>query len=118
MFNENLKTGPTSERNFGLFQANGSIAYDIVFRGISLPGDVEPANDVFFVEDGHAVASSLIPSSADALLFFFKGKCFLTSPLTKYRSSKLVLVATLFATDLRCCTASAFKMMVEQTRQQ
>ncbi|KAM0969373.1 hypothetical protein TB2_017268 [Malus domestica] len=118
MFNENLKPGPTSERNFGLFKANGSIAYDIGFRGISLPGDVEPANDVFFVEDGHAVASSLIPSSTDALLFFFKGKCFLTFTLTKYRSSKLVLVATLFATDLRCCTASAFKMMVEQTRQQ
>ncbi|MFS7992426.1 putative glucan endo-1,3-beta-D-glucosidase [Helianthus anomalus] len=34
MFNENLKPGPTSERNFGLFKADGSIAYDIGFTGL------------------------------------------------------------------------------------
>lgn len=34
MFNENLKPGPTSERNFGLFKADGSIAYDIGFDGL------------------------------------------------------------------------------------
>ncbi|XP_047320524.1 glucan endo-1,3-beta-glucosidase 7-like [Impatiens glandulifera] len=34
LFNENLKPGPTSERNFGLFKADGSIAYDIGFRGL------------------------------------------------------------------------------------
>ncbi|KAF5725833.1 glucan endo-1 3-beta-glucosidase 14-like [Tripterygium wilfordii] len=33
-FNENSKPGATSERNFGLFKANGSIAYDIGFRGL------------------------------------------------------------------------------------
>ncbi|PIN08529.1 Glucan endo-1,3-beta-D-glucosidase [Handroanthus impetiginosus] len=34
LFNENLKPGPTSERNFGLFKADGSISYDIGFRGL------------------------------------------------------------------------------------
>lgn len=31
LFNENQKTGPTSERNFGLYEPDGSIAYDIGF---------------------------------------------------------------------------------------
>ncbi|KAL6996614.1 hypothetical protein U1Q18_006744 [Sarracenia purpurea var. burkii] len=34
LFNENLKPGPTSERNFGLFKHDGSIAYDIGFDGL------------------------------------------------------------------------------------
>ncbi|GAB2300314.1 hypothetical protein Dimus_034350 [Dionaea muscipula] len=34
LFNEDDKPGPTSERNYGLFTANGSIAYDIGFKGL------------------------------------------------------------------------------------
>ncbi|KAF8400625.1 hypothetical protein HHK36_013924 [Tetracentron sinense] len=34
LFNENLKPGPTSERNFGLFKADGSISYGIGFTGL------------------------------------------------------------------------------------
>ncbi|KAF1875674.1 hypothetical protein Lal_00006304 [Lupinus albus] len=35
IFNENSKPGPTSERNFGLYKANGSISYDIGFHGLN-----------------------------------------------------------------------------------
>ncbi|CAK8574635.1 unnamed protein product [Lathyrus sativus] len=48
LFNENLKPGPTSERNFGLFKHDGSIAYDIGFTG-------------------------LVPSSATSSFLSFKG---------------------------------------------
>ncbi|EEF35209.1 Glucan endo-1,3-beta-glucosidase precursor, putative [Ricinus communis] len=34
IFNEDLKPGPTSERNFGLFKADGSISYDVGFHGL------------------------------------------------------------------------------------
>lgn len=34
LFNEDLKPGPTSERHFGLFKADGSIAYNIGLTGL------------------------------------------------------------------------------------
>ncbi|XP_024020864.1 glucan endo-1,3-beta-glucosidase 11 [Morus notabilis] len=34
VFNENLKPGPTSERNYGIFKADGTISYDIGFHGL------------------------------------------------------------------------------------
>lgn len=34
VFNEDRKPGPTSERNFGLFKADGTIAYDVGFKGL------------------------------------------------------------------------------------
>ncbi|KAE9601806.1 hypothetical protein Lal_00040901 [Lupinus albus] len=38
IFNENTKPGATSERNFGLFKADGSISYDIGFHGLNAGG--------------------------------------------------------------------------------
>lgn len=51
LFNENSKPGPTSERNFGLFKADGSISYDIGFTG-------------------------LVPSSASSSLLSFKVRAY------------------------------------------
>ncbi|KAF5818768.1 putative glucan endo-1,3-beta-D-glucosidase [Helianthus annuus] len=39
LFNENLKPGPTSERNYGLFKPDGSPAYNLGFSGISAGGN-------------------------------------------------------------------------------
>ncbi|XP_076947348.1 glucan endo-1,3-beta-glucosidase 11-like [Bidens hawaiensis] len=39
LFNENLKPGPTSERNYGLFKPDGSLAYNLGFTGISTGGN-------------------------------------------------------------------------------
>ncbi|XP_076933455.1 glucan endo-1,3-beta-glucosidase 11-like [Bidens hawaiensis] len=38
MFNENLKPGPTSERNYGLFKPDGTPAYGLGFSGIGVSG--------------------------------------------------------------------------------
>ncbi|CAJ2634737.1 unnamed protein product [Trifolium pratense] len=38
IFNENSKDGPTSERNYGLFKADGSISYNIGFHGLNAGG--------------------------------------------------------------------------------
>ncbi|CAL9773479.1 unnamed protein product [Musa acuminata subsp. burmannicoides] len=42
LFNENLKPGPTSERHFGLFKADGSISYDIGLTGLK-PSSASPS---------------------------------------------------------------------------
>lgn len=34
LFNEDLKTGPSSERHFGLFKPDGSVSLDIGFKGL------------------------------------------------------------------------------------
>ncbi|KAG6504364.1 hypothetical protein ZIOFF_036696 [Zingiber officinale] len=50
LFNENLKPGPSSEKHFGIFNADGSISYSIGFTGLR-------------------------PSSASSQLLSLKGAC-------------------------------------------
>ncbi|MCO5592268.1 hypothetical protein L7F22_046267 [Adiantum nelumboides] len=42
LFNENLKTGPTTERNWGLLYPNGSQVYDIDLTGYKNESEYEP----------------------------------------------------------------------------
>ncbi|KAI7986496.1 Glucan endo-1,3-beta-glucosidase 14 [Camellia lanceoleosa] len=48
LFNEDSKPGPTSERNFGLFKPDGSIAYDIGFNGLASSA---PSSSLFSFKD-------------------------------------------------------------------
>lgn len=48
LFNEDSKTGPTSERNFGLFKPDGSISYDIGFRGLKSSSAAASSSRLFF----------------------------------------------------------------------
>lgn len=45
MFNENLKPGPTSERNYGLFKPDGTPTYNLGFSGISNSGSSSNSNN-------------------------------------------------------------------------
>lgn len=74
MFNENLKPGPTSERNFGLFKADGSISYDIGFTGL-VPSS---ATSVFSLK----VCNKLIISLFNMFMFFFF--CYLTVSINSF----------------------------------
>ncbi|XP_022144806.1 glucan endo-1,3-beta-glucosidase 14-like isoform X1 [Momordica charantia] len=46
LFNENLKWGPTSERNYGLFKPDGSISYDIGFQGLQSSSACSPFSTI------------------------------------------------------------------------
>ncbi|KAL8216589.1 hypothetical protein R6Q57_023426 [Mikania cordata] len=48
LFNENLKPGPTSEKNFGLFKPDGTPAYDLGFSGVSGGGNSSHNSSVTF----------------------------------------------------------------------
>ncbi|KAK3038034.1 hypothetical protein RJ639_032013 [Escallonia herrerae] len=56
VFNEDSKPGPTSERNFGLFKADGSISYDIGFSGLKSSSaassllSLEACNQTFVIQ--------------------------------------------------------------------
>ncbi|GMI76548.1 hypothetical protein like AT1G32860 [Hibiscus trionum] len=46
LFNENLKPGPTSERNYGLFKPDGTPAYSLGIGGINVVPGGSPGNAV------------------------------------------------------------------------
>jgi exo-beta-1,3-glucanase (GH17 family) len=73
MFNEDSKGGPTSERNFGLFKADGTIAYDIGFRGLNSVAGYSSRLSLKVIRSQGFSGSYLrvlIISAATLLLFF------------------------------------------------
>ncbi|CAM8938647.1 unnamed protein product [Rhodiola kirilowii] len=74
LFNEYQKTGATSERNFGLFKADGSTAYDIGFKGLK---SSSPASSIKLFKDvrhrsGHGSYLWTLMTCATLLLLYLK----------------------------------------------
>ncbi|KAG7018357.1 Glucan endo-1,3-beta-glucosidase 10, partial [Cucurbita argyrosperma subsp. argyrosperma] len=67
LFNENSKPGPTSERNFGLFKADGSISYNIGFTGLK-PSSAAPSSLLSFKNLGFGCSYSMILTASSAVL--------------------------------------------------
>ncbi|RRT59571.1 hypothetical protein B296_00004217 [Ensete ventricosum] len=62
LFNEDLKPGPTSERNYGLFQPDGTVAYNMGLTAL-------PASSSYYSSSSAAAASSVsLTSSATRLV--------------------------------------------------
>ncbi|KAI3862638.1 hypothetical protein MKW92_003176 [Papaver armeniacum] len=68
LFNENLKPGPTSERNFGLYKPDGSISYNIGFPSLSSASSSMLSMKVGRVQTSLGLCSMVVTTCAAVLL--------------------------------------------------
>ncbi|XP_059645920.1 glucan endo-1,3-beta-glucosidase 14-like [Cornus florida] len=72
IFNENLKNGAGSEKNYGLFKADGSISYDIGFSGLKSSSAVSSLLSIKDIQaHGWPGFYSLVLTASTLLLFLF-----------------------------------------------
>ncbi|PON63216.1 Glycoside hydrolase [Parasponia andersonii] len=105
VFNENLKPGPTSEKNYGLFKADGSISYDIGFHGLDSSSADSLRLSPKFGDSRYPITDAAFLDFLDFDYAAFHGQC--PSLDIGYSSSKLVSVALLVITSLYCSTSFA-----------
>ncbi|RAL44203.1 hypothetical protein DM860_016449 [Cuscuta australis] len=78
LFNEDSKPGQLSEKNYGLFKADGNISYDIGFRG--LPNSSTAASSLLKGAGGQtSVVSLLVPVASMLFLLLWQHHHFLDS---------------------------------------
>ncbi|KAH7288251.1 hypothetical protein KP509_31G019100 [Ceratopteris richardii] len=74
MFNEDLKPGPTSERHYGLFNPDGTPAYDFGLLPTSMSSPVDPYSVYYHMS---SCASQLVTLSISLAITSFITNCFL-----------------------------------------
>ncbi|KAA8523006.1 hypothetical protein F0562_009429 [Nyssa sinensis] len=72
LFNEYMKPGPTSERNFGLFKADGSISYDVGFAGQESSSEASSLLSLKYIRaQGWSGSYSLVLTACTSVLLLF-----------------------------------------------
>lgn len=69
LFNEDMKSGPTSERNYGLFKPDGSISYDIGFSGLKSSSAVSSFLSWKELQAQRLIRSHIFTTAACAVVF-------------------------------------------------
>ncbi|XP_074275046.1 glucan endo-1,3-beta-glucosidase 11-like [Silene latifolia] len=92
LFNENMKPGPTSERNYGLFKPDGSPAYSLGFPAIQAVANTSSDGDTTPDTDAPTPTSTTSPSSTGYLSISFARE--------SYPSGGLFLISALLLIKL------------------